>query len=176
MKDKSNISAFNVQPSSFRKTLAMKVLEGKRIPYQAIPYSPEARDAEEVAALMGAPAEQVYKTLVVLAESPANARPLLVMIPADRQLNLKKLASQVDAKKLRMAAHKEAEELTKLRVGGISVLALLNRGFAVYLDDSARAHEQIYISAGQRGLQIHLTVKDLVNVTNARYVDAVDGG
>jgi Cys-tRNA(Pro)/Cys-tRNA(Cys) deacylase len=177
MKDQSNISAFNLQPSSFIKTLAMRVLEGKRVPYEAFPYSGDARDAEEVAALVGAPAEEVYKTLVVLVETsakPTNARPLLVMIPAGRQLDLKKLARQVKAKRLRMAAHKEAEELTKLQVGGISALALLNRGFVVYLDESARTHEQIYISAGQRGLQIRLAVKDLVKVTNARYVDAAE--
>jgi Cys-tRNA(Pro)/Cys-tRNA(Cys) deacylase len=172
MKDESNRSAFNLQPSSFKKTLAMKVLEGKRIPYAALPYSSEVRDAGEVAALVGAPVNQVYKTLVVLVESPANARPLLVMIPAGRQLDLKKLARHVNAKKLRMAGHKETEELTKLQVGGISALALLNRGFVVYLDESARAQEQIYISAGQRGLQLRLGVEDLVEVTKARYVDA----
>jgi Cys-tRNA(Pro)/Cys-tRNA(Cys) deacylase len=155
-----------------QKTLAMKVLEGKRIPYEALPYSTEVRDAEEVAALVGAAAEQVYKTLVVLVDSPPQARPLLVMIAANRQLDLKKLARHVNAKKLRMASHKEAEELTKLQVGGISALALLNRGFVVYLDEAARPLEQIYISAGQRGLQLRLAVKDLVRLTNARYVEA----
>jgi Cys-tRNA(Pro)/Cys-tRNA(Cys) deacylase len=116
----------------------------------------------------------VYKTLVVLSESPANARPLLVMLPSDRQLDLKKLARNVQAKKLRMAAHKEAEALTKLQVGGIAALALVNRGFTVYLDESARGQEQIYVSAGQRGIQIRLAVNDLVKVTNARYVDAAE--
>jgi Cys-tRNA(Pro)/Cys-tRNA(Cys) deacylase len=157
-----------------QKTLAMKLLEGKRVPYTAVPYSTDVRDAEEVAALVGAPLEQVYKTLVVLSESPANARPLLVMLPSDRHLDLKKLARNVHAKKLRMAAHREAEELTKLQVGGISALALVNRGFIVYLDESARSQEQIYISAGQRGIQIRLAVRDLIKVTNARYVEAAE--
>jgi Cys-tRNA(Pro)/Cys-tRNA(Cys) deacylase len=156
-----------------QKTIAMKLLEGKRIPYEAVPYSTEVRDAEEVAAVVGAPAEEVFKTLVVLGDPAEKARPMLVMLPSNRQLDLKMLAKSVGAKKLRMAAHKEAEALTKLQVGGISALALVNRGFAVYLDESARTQEQIYISAGQRGIQIRLTVADLMKVTNARYVQAV---
>ena len=71
-----------------------------------------------------------------------------------------------------MATHAEAEKMTGLQVGGISALALLNRGFAVYLDESARAYEQILVSAGQRGLDIKLAVADMVKVTNARFVAA----
>lgn len=157
-----------------QKTMAMKLLEGKRVPYEAFPYSAEVRDAEEVAALVGAPPEQVYKTLVVLGDSTEKMRPMLVMLPANRQLDLKKLAKRVGAKKLRMAAHKEAEELTRLQVGGISPLALVNRGFVVYLDETAREQEQIYISAGQKGLQLRLAVQDLVKVVNARFVGVGD--
>lgn len=157
------------------KTMAMKLLEGKRVPYEAFPYSADIHDAEEVAAVVGAAAEEVYKTLVVLSDSPAKARPMLVMVPANRQLDLKKLAKGVGAKKLRMATHREAEALTKLQVGGISALALVNRGFAVYLDESAQKQERIYVSAGQRGIQLRLGVKDLVKITNARYVDAAEG-
>jgi Cys-tRNA(Pro)/Cys-tRNA(Cys) deacylase len=157
-----------------QKTLAMKVLDGKRIAYEVFAYPAEVRDAGEVAASLGVPAGQVYKTLVVLSESPADRRPVLVMIPAGRQLDLKKLARSVNAKKLRMAAHQEAEDLTQLQVGVISALALLNRGFAVYLDESARAEEKITISAGQRGLQVRLAVQELLELTNARYVDAAN--
>lgn len=151
------------------KTVAIKVLEGKRIPHEVIPYSDTMRDAEEIAAELGAPAGQVFKTLVVIRPS---AKPLLVMIPADRQLDLKKLAKAVNVKKVAMATHREAEELTGLQVGGISALTLLNRGFDVFLDASAQAYEQIYVSAGQRGLDIKLAVSDLVKVTKARFVDA----
>jgi Cys-tRNA(Pro)/Cys-tRNA(Cys) deacylase len=94
------------------------------------------------------------------------------MLPADRQLDLKKLAKAMNVKKVAMATQREAEHLTGLQVGGISALALLNRGFAVFLDASAQAYEQIYISAGQRGLDIKLAVRDLVRVTKARFVDA----
>jgi Cys-tRNA(Pro)/Cys-tRNA(Cys) deacylase len=153
-----------------QKTLAMKLLEGKRIPYEAVPYPEGMRDAEEIAAVLGVPPGQLFKTLVAL--SPAGGKPLLLIVPADRQLDLKKLAQAVGVKKLHMATHREAEQLTGLQVGGISALALVNRGFAVYLDVSARAYEQIYVSAGERGMDVKLAVADLARVTSARFVDA----
>ncbi len=156
---------------STQKTLAMKLLEGKKVPYETMAYSISLRDAKEVAAALDIPAGEVFKTLVV--PRPKPAKPMLVMIPADRQLDLKKLAAAVKAKKLKMATHSEAERLTGLQVGGISALALLNRGFAIFLNESANSLDQVVISAGQRGLQIKLAVADLVVVTGAQFVDAV---
>lgn len=154
------------------KTLAMKLLEGKKVAYEALAYDVDTRDAEDVAAALGLPAGQVFKTLVVNPpEGVRRAKPMLVMVPADQQLDLKKLAKVVGAKKLKMASQREAESLTGLQVGGISALALLHKGFAVYLDEAARAWEQIVISAGQRGAQVRLAVKDLVKVTGARLAD-----
>jgi Cys-tRNA(Pro)/Cys-tRNA(Cys) deacylase len=94
------------------------------------------------------------------------------MIPSDRQLDLKKLARAVKEKKLKMASHREAERLTGLQVGGISALALLNRGFDIYLDKTATAYDWVVISAGQRGLQIKLAVTDLASITRSSAVDA----
>lgn len=155
-----------------QKTLTMKLLEGKKIPYTVIPYPDSMRDAEEIAAVLGVPAAQVFKTLVVLSvggERPS--KPLLVMMPADSQLDLKKLAKATNQKKLQMASHREAEQLTGLQVGGISALALLNKGFLVYLDTSAQAFSHIYVSAGQRGLDLKVAVADLINLTKARLVE-----
>jgi Cys-tRNA(Pro)/Cys-tRNA(Cys) deacylase len=69
-----------------------------------------------------------------------------------------------------MAAHADAEKLTGLQTGGISALALINKGFDVYLDDQANQHDQIAVSAGQRGANILLPVKDLIRLTRARLV------
>lgn len=157
-----------------QKTIAMKLLEGKRISYEGISYPAHMRDAVEIAAELDVPPEQLFKTLVVLPPGKTGraAKPLLVMMPANRQLDLKILARSVGVKKLQMATHAEAEKMTGLQVGGISALALINRGFAVYLHESAQAYEQIYVSAGQRGLDIKLAVADLVKVTRARFVKA----
>ena len=96
---------------------------------------------------------------------------MLAIIPANRQLYLKKLAKLVGAKKLKMATHQEAEAMTGLQVGGISPLALINKGFAIYLDNLAEAQPRIFVSAGERGTQIKLSPKDLSKLTGARVAD-----
>ena len=153
------------------KLNSMRVLEAADVPYEVFTYPPGHHSALEVAELAGVPPAQVYKTLVVQRE---HAKPLLVMIAGDRQLNLKRLAAAVGEKKLTMASHHEAEQLTGLKVGGISALALLNRGFDVFLDREAAQQSHIYVSAGRRGVNLRLPVKDLLRVTGARLVDAVD--
>ena len=75
-------------------------------------------------------------------------------------------------KKLRLASHSDAEKLTGLQVGGISALALLNKGFDVYIDHAAQSLEWITISAGQRGLNLRLAVSDLIRMTRAEWVAA----
>jgi Cys-tRNA(Pro)/Cys-tRNA(Cys) deacylase len=156
------------------KTLAMRLLEGKKVPHEVTAYPDHMRDAVEIAAVLNVPPGQLFKTLVVLPpDGQPGVKPMLVMVPADRQLDLKKLAKAVGAKKLKMATHEQAEELTGLQVGGISALALVQRPFTVYLDQSAKAYEQIYISAGQRGLDIKLPVAALVKLTRARFVTGV---
>ncbi len=150
-----------------KKTLAMKFLDGKKISYQTFSYPDSLRDAEEVAQALGQPADLVYKTLVVLRTGPG--KPILAIIPANQQLDLKALAKRVGEKKLKMASHREAEEMTGLQVGGISALALVNRGFQVFLDKTAESAAAIVVSAGERGQQIQLAPSDLIKVTRARY-------
>ncbi|MFQ5577534.1 MAG: YbaK/EbsC family protein, partial [Anaerolineae bacterium] len=127
--------------------------------------------ATGVAECVGKPPAMVYKTLVVLRTRP-KTKPMLVMVAADRELDLKQVAKAVAEKKVKMAPHRRAEELTGLRVGGISALALLNRGFEVYIDRPARALETVLVSAGRRGLNVELPVNDLVAVTGAKWIDA----
>ena len=155
------------------KTNSMRLLDARRVAYKAKVYDParEFHSAEDAAQLIDAPLDTVYKTLVVLRESKGKS--LLVMIPARRQIDLKLLAKEIGEKRLRMATHTEAEELTGLQVGGISALALLNRGFEVILDTSAHALEAIHVSAGVRGIDLELRVKDLIAVTRAKVVRAV---
>ena len=152
------------------KTIAMKVLDGKKVPYEVYAYPDHLRNAEEVAEAIGFPVDHVFKTLVVPRERPS--KPMLVMLPANRHLDLKKLAKAVNAKKLKMATYSQAEQMTGLQVGGISPLALLNRGFAIYIDKSTNEKEWIVISAGKRGLQLKITVNALIEITRARIVDA----
>ena len=162
----------------------MRLLESRKIAYAAKTYdaSGEFHSATEAAALIGAPADAVYKTLVVLREPPKSGKPVLVMIASPREVDLKLLAKALGEKKLRMASQNEAESLTGLRVGGISALALLNRGFEICIDEPALALDQVHISAGQRGIDLQLAVKDLIALTRAKALratiseESVDGG
>lgn len=129
------------------------------------------RDAEEIAAFLGLPPTQLFKTLVVI--SPDNkGKRYLVIIAANQQLNLKQFAKAVTEKKLVMATHDQAEKLTGLQVGGISALALKNKNFKIYLDESAKQFKQIYVSGGKRGLDVKLAVSDLLHITGAAFVNA----
>lgn len=69
-----------------------------------------------------------------------------------------------------MATHEQAEQMTGLKPGGISALALINKGFEVYLDKRAQRFDAIAVSAGQRGANVLLPVQDLVRLVNARWV------
>lgn len=154
---------------AFRNNVT-RLLDSRRIPYQVFELPNEKLSAEETAGLLGVPEEHVYKTLVVLREAKG-AKPLLVMAPAGRELNLKALASALDEKKLRMATQAEAEALTRLQAGGISALALLNKGFEIYIDAAARQLPFIHVSAGQRGANLRLAPADLIAVTRAQTVE-----
>jgi len=75
-----------------------------------------------------------------------------------------------------LPTEREAEKITGLQAGGISPLALLQRGFQVVLDRSAQDFSEIYISGGQRGLNIRLPVEALVELTRARVAEISKGG
>lgn len=156
------------------KLNAMRLLDARKIPYSAKTYDAagEFHSAADAAPLIGAAIEAVYKTLVVLRDPVKSGKPILVMIAAHREVDLKALAKALKEKSLRMAAQKEAEALTGLQVGGISALALLNRGFEICIDEPALALEQIHISAGRRGVDIQLAVQALIALTRAKVVKA----
>ena len=151
------------------KTNAMRALDAHKIPYSTFFYAETFHSADEVAALLGVDASRVFKTLVVLADG---GRRLLVMAPGDRELDLRLLAKSVGAKSAHMALQREAERLTGLKVGGISPLALLDKRFEVYLDESAAGLDELYVNGGQRGVNLKLRVSDLLAVTGARLIAA----
>jgi len=155
------------------RTNAMRLLDAQQVDYQVLTFSPDIHSATGVAETLGLDPASVYKTLVV---QRAPGKPLLVMIAGHREVDLKALAAAVGEKKLSMATHREAEELTGLQVGGISALMLLKQGFEVCIDRAAQVLDEVVVSAGQRGVNLRLRVADLVRVTGARWVDATGEG
>ena len=143
-----------------------RLLDSRHIPYTPFETPAEKLGALETARLLNVPPEQVFKTIVVTREG--KGKPLLAVVPGTAEVDLKALAKAVGEKKLHLPTEREAEHLTGLQAGGISPLALINRGFQVVLDTSARAFAEIHISGGQRGLNIRLPVQDLIELVNAR--------
>ena len=142
-----------------------RLLDAKKIKYQAFELPAEKLGALESARQLGVSPEMVFKTIVIVRKP---GKPVLAVVPGSAEANLKAIAKVLGEKKVFLPTQAEAEKLTGLQAGGISPLALLNKGFRVLLDESAHDYDEIHISGGQRGLNIRLGVSDLVKLTNAR--------
>lgn len=149
-----------------KPTNVTRLLDQRKIAYTAHQLPPEKLGALEAARYLDVPAELVFKTIVVKRVSAG--KPILALVPGTQEVNQKALAKVIGEKKVVLPTQREAEQITGLQAGGISPLALLNRGFQVILDSSAEQYKEIYISGGQRGLDIQLPVSDLVSLTNAK--------
>ncbi len=142
-----------------------RFLDSRKVKYVAHELPAEKIGAVEAAQFMGVPEGQVFKTIVTKREK---GKPVLAVIPGPRVVDLKLLAAFLGEKKMYLPTEREAEQLTGLQAGGISPLALINKGFQVVIDAAADSFGEIYISGGQRGLDIQLGVADLVKLVNAR--------
>jgi Cys-tRNA(Pro)/Cys-tRNA(Cys) deacylase len=111
----------------------------------------------EAAEKLGVDPARVFKTLVVSVDGELH----VACVPVAAQLDLKALG-----KRARMADRAQAERTTGYVTGGISPFGQ-RRSLPTHLDESARAHEQIMVSAGRRGLQIELSPDDFVRLTGA---------
>lgn len=140
------------------KTNAARALDGLGIAYELRSYEvdPEDLSAETVAAKIGLPAEQVFKTLVARGDRHGVC---LAVVPGDAHLDLKALARATGDRKAEVVALREVQPLTGYIRGGVTALAC-KKDYPVYIDETALLFEQISISAGTRGLQILLHPED----------------
>jgi Cys-tRNA(Pro)/Cys-tRNA(Cys) deacylase len=143
-----------------------RMLDAKKIKYTAHDLPHVKVGAVEAAEIIGVPPDIVFKTIVAV--RPKGGKPVLALVPGNAELDLKALAAVLGEKKLSLASHAEAEKLTGLQTGGISPLALINKGFQVVADVSFSQHEQVVISGGQRGINIQIAAGDVVKLVNAR--------
>lgn len=143
-----------------------RLLDARKISYTTYELPVEKHGALETAQLLNVEPASVFKTIVVTRDKPQ--KPLLVVVPGPSSVDLKSLASALGEKKVYLPTEREAEQLTGLQAGGISPLALINKGFQVVIDESAQRFSAIHISGGQRGLNIKLPVTDLIKLTKAR--------
>ncbi len=151
------------------KTNAARLLDSLSIPYELRAYEvdPEDLSAAGVAAKIGVPLEQVFKTLLTEASTGEH---LFAVVPGDQELDLKKLAHAAGVKKLDLAALRQVEPLTGYIRGGVTVLAA-KKAFPAFADETIELFDRISVSAGQRGLQLILAPADYLRAAQATVAD-----
>jgi len=150
------------------KTNAVRILESLGISYELREYEvdPEDLAAETVAAKIGLPAEQVFKTLVARGDRNGVC---FAVIPGNYELDLKALARATIDRKTELVSLKEVLPLTGYIRGGVTALGA-KKDYPVFLDETAILWDVISISAGQRGTQILISPDDYIRATGATAV------
>lgn len=157
--------------NKLKKTNAARILDRLKISYEIKTYEVDEDDlsAVHVAETAGIDIETVFKTLVTRGDKTGV---IMAVINGNDEINLKNLAKASGNKSVEMIALKELLPLTGYVRGGCSPLGA-KKDYPVFLDSKALTHETISISAGQRGMQLLLSPKDLVKATNATIADLV---
>lgn len=148
-----------------QKTNAARLLDQMGIRYELREYEVDPQDlaAEAVAAKIGLPSGQLFKTLVAQGDRRGIC---LAVIPGDTELDLKALAAASGDRKLHLVPVRDLQKLTGYIRGGVTVLGA-RKAYPVYADLSIERFDVISISAGVRGLQILLSPADYLRVTKA---------
>ena len=150
-----------------QKTNAARLLDQLGIHYELREYEVDPDDlaAETVAAKIGLPPEQVFKTLVARPDRSKDRNGIVMaVIPGDQELNLKALATAAGERKIQLVPVKELQALTGYIRGGVTALAA-KRDFPVYVDETIELFDVVSISAGVRGLQILIAPADYLRAT-----------
>jgi Cys-tRNA(Pro)/Cys-tRNA(Cys) deacylase len=147
------------------KTNAARLLDKLGIPYElrAYPCGDEHLTAVQVAAAIGLPPAQVFKTLVARGD---RSGVLFAVVPGDRELDLKALAKLSGNRKCETVALKEVQPLTGYVRGGTTALAS-KRDYPTFVDASISSFDRISVSAGVRGTQLLLAPADYLRATHA---------
>ena len=148
------------------KTNAARVLDGLGISYELREYAvdPDDLSAPSVAAKIGMPAEQVFKTLLTVG-TPREY--MFAVIPGDAELDFKKLARAAGVRATELVPLKDVQPLTGYIRGGVTLLGA-KKAYPAFVDEVAELYDVISVSAGQRGTQIVLSPADYLLATGAK--------
>ncbi|EOI00559.1 protein ebsC [Enterococcus moraviensis ATCC BAA-383] len=152
-----------------QKTNAIRIVEQQKIPYKEYEFewSEDHLSANSVAEKIGIEDGKIFKTLVTVGNKTG---PVVAVIPGNKELNLKKLASASGNKKIEMLHLKDLEETTGYIRGGCSPIGM-KKLFPTFIAEEANQFETIIVSAGKRGMQIELAPSAIVHVTNGSIAD-----
>jgi len=156
---------------SDQKTNAVRMLDQAGIGYELRQYDVDEADlsAEMVAAKIGLPQEQVFKTLIADGDQTGY---LFALLPAGTELDPRSLAAASGNKKVDLVPLRDVQTVTGYVRGGVSPLAA-KKPYPVYIDETVQLWDVVSISAGMRGLQVLLAPDDLICITNATLDDLI---
>ena len=148
------------------KTNAARLLDSLGVKYELRDYEvdPEDLSAEAVAAKVGMPAEQVFKTLVARGDRTGV---LMAVVPGNAELDLKALAKLSGDRKVETVPLKELQPLTGSVRGGCTAIGG-KKDYPVFVDETLELFDVVAVSAGVRGTQLVLTPADYLRVTKAK--------
>ena len=154
------------------KTNVARLLDKAKVSYELIPYEVDESDlsAVHVAASLGENVEQVFKTIVLHGEKSGY---FVCVLPGDHEIDLKRAAKVSGNKKCELLPMKELLPVTGYIRGGCSPIGM-KKHFPTYIHHTAEQYPYIYVSAGQRGLQIKLDPADLLREARAEYAELTD--
>ncbi|MFW3483502.1 Cys-tRNA(Pro) deacylase [Staphylococcus caprae] len=149
-----------------KKTNAMRMLDRAKIDYETNTYevTEKHQHGEQIAKMVGANVEEVYKTLVL---ENANHEHFVFVIPVNASLDMKQATHVVNEKKLNLMPLDQLKQVTGYVRGGCSPIGMKHL-FKTTIDRSAQNLDKIYVSGGQRGMQIIIKVEDLIKMTEAQ--------
>lgn len=155
------------------KTNAARLLDRDGLPYSLVPYEvdPDNLDARHVADSLGEDINAVFKTLVLHSDKGH----FVCVVPGNTEVDLKKAAKAMGAKKAEMIPMKELLPLTGYIRGGCSPIGM-KKPFPTFFHNTAPSFNKIYISAGVRGIQICINPSDLIGFVGARITDLTKEG
>ena len=152
------------------KTNVMRVLDAKKISYESHSYEPDATmTGEEIAGVLGEPAEKVFKTLVTQGKTGTY---YVFVVPVVEELDLKKAAKAAGEKSIAMIKQKDLLGLTGYVHGGCSPIGM-KKQFPTFIHETATGYDKVFVSAGKVGFQIELEPADLIKVANIKPADLV---
>lgn len=135
----------------------------------AYDYDPEAESiGMQAAAALGEDPARVLKTLM----AQVDGKPVCVIVPSDQEVSMKRLAAAVSGKSAQMMKPPEAERVTGYKVGGISPFGQ-RKPVRTVIEQSALAHDLVYLNGGQRGLQVRMRPADVRDVLRAIAADVL---
>jgi Cys-tRNA(Pro)/Cys-tRNA(Cys) deacylase len=155
-----------------KKTNVVRLLDAKFISYELIEYEVDETDlsATTLAKKIGEDIEQIFKTLVLRGDKTGV---FVCVIPGNAEVDLKKAAKISGNKNCAMVHQKELLPLTGYIRGGCSPLGM-KKPFPTYIHETCQLFDHIFVSAGQRGLQLKINPEDLIKVTGSVVCDLVE--